>query len=179
MTVSEIMQQSQSVQIKNIGVLAAEYKRLTGRTVCRTCGGDVSFMLRYLKNLKVMTKFEFKNHLAIYRMEKGSSERVSQNTLTDEKAIEYLSINPERISLFKSYPENWINLLQVPEPKDEDCCEDETEVPCDDCLRKALNGLKMAELKEQYPEVPTPFGMKKAALIEAIIQIKLAEAKNS
>ncbi len=187
MTIANILELPKNKMLKHIDALAKEYKTLTGRTVCRTCGGDVSFMLSYLKNYKQMGKFEFKNPVAIYRVQKGKNERISQNSLTDTKAIDYISINKERISLFKSYPENWEQMVdqyldasaRVMLEHGSDCCEDEEAVPCDDCLRTALNRLKMQELKEQYPEIPLTFGMKKTELVEAIIQIKLAEAKKS
>tara|TARA_R110000823_G_scaffold266679_4_gene386433 strand:- start:3931 stop:4494 length:564 start_codon:yes stop_codon:yes gene_type:complete len=187
MTIANILELPKNQMLKHIDALAKEYKTLTGRTVCRTCGGDVSFMLGYLKNYKLMGKFEFKNNTAIYRVAKGSDERISHSNMTDAKAIDYLSMNKERIGLFKSYPENWEQMVdqyldasaRVMLEHGSDCCEDEEEVPCDDCLRTALLRLKMKELKEQYPEIPLHFAMKKAELVEAIIQVKLAEAKKS
>lgn len=169
---------------KHINILDDEYFRITGRRVCRTCSGDVQYMINLLKNKKEMSKFELKSPTAIYRMEKGSPVKVSQSVLTDVLAIEYLAINPERISLFKRYPNNWeesVRLAQgvIEELATEDCCDDHSEesVPCDDCMRTKLNKLKMSELKKQYPEIPIAFGMKKVELVEAIIQMKLAEAK--
>jgi hypothetical protein len=181
MTIAEILELPQTQALKHINVLDAEYYRLTGRKVCRTCGGDVMFMLSYLKNLKVMSKFELKNPNAIYRMKKGSPERVSQSLLTDTLAIEYIARNKERIVLFKTFPENWEEIIDAGKAiimEADDCCDEETAVPCDDCMRKDLNKIKMQDLKTQYPEVPAPFGTKKADFIEAIIQVKLAEYKN-
>lgn len=111
-----------------------------------------------------MSKFEFSNPVAIYRVRKGSPERISQSNLTDDKAIEYLSINPERISLFKTYPDNWQELADVP-------AEDAPEEECNDCLRDKLNKLKMSEIKKQYPEIPITFAMKKADLIDEIVKL--------
>lgn len=169
MTISDIAALPFSEMKKHINLLDDEYHKRTGRRVCRSCSGDVQFMINYLKNLKDMSKFELKNPVAIYRMQKGRAERITQSILTDDMAIEYLSINPERIVLFGRYPDNWEQLIGLA-PEDE--AEDEE---CSDCLRDKLNKISMKKLKADYPEIPIIFAMKKADLIDEIV--KLSEVK--
>lgn len=176
---TEILELPNHLMLKHIDALAQDYLETTGRHVCRSCGGDIKFMISVLKNKYKMTNFKLIKPFVIYKLQKGSPKTISNDTMTDELAIEFLQIDPARIAVFSQYPENWEELITPTAPEaakvDEDCCDDEHEgKPCTDCMEKSLRKLKMKELKEQYPEVPTPFGMKKDELIEAIIQYKLA-----
>ena len=120
-----------------------------------------------------MSKFEFKSSTAIYRVDKQKQARISQSNLTDESAVEYISLNPERISLFKKYPDNWQELIGLTTAEVvDDCCDDDTDVPCDDCMRQALEKLTLRELKIQYPEIPLVFAMKKMDFIDSVIEMK-------
>ena len=103
-----------------------------------------------------MTNFEFKKLNGIYKMKQGGSVTISNKSMTDEIALEFLSINKERISLFSKYPENWEELLDNPtvEPKVdvEPIHLEETPIIQSD-LRDELSKYKMQELREMYPDI--------------------------
>ena len=58
-----------------------------------------------------MTQFKFKRHAASYKNAKGDKTTISNATMSDEKAVEFLATNPERIRLFSDYPSNWETLI--------------------------------------------------------------------
>lgn len=92
-------------------LLAKDYKEKTGRAVCLSCPGDVRGMISKLKKIYIMSDFEFKRAYAQYRNKKGDRFTISNSSMTDEKAIEFLRTNPDRISLFSKYPKNWDELI--------------------------------------------------------------------
>lgn len=179
MTVREILELNRPQMKKYLPQLADVYRQTTGRDICLTCWGDINYMITYLKNEQKMStnKFRLKNDLAIYKMEKGSPRTIRQDILTDELAIEYIKINPERIALFSHFPEDWRQLCGLVEDQTEDhddCCEDEEEEPCLDCLKASLMKQTLPELKEQWKDdVKFYFGMKKTEYVDAIAQHKL------
>ncbi len=97
---------------KNLKALADDYKEKTGRVVCLSCPSDIQFMISSLKQFYKMVNFEFKKNAAQYKNAKGDKTTISNNTMTDEKAIEFLKTNPERIALFSKFPENWMELIE-------------------------------------------------------------------
>lgn len=66
-----------------------------------------------------MSNFEFKHPMAMYRNKKSDTTTISNSNITDEKAIEFLQTNPERIRLFSKYPKNWETLI-LDGPTDEE-----------------------------------------------------------
>jgi hypothetical protein len=111
MTIPEILEGTKKDIVANIDLLAKVYLEKTGRKVCRTCPSDINYMILSLKNIYKMTQFKFKRHAAQYKVKKGDKTTISNATLTDEKAVEFLRENPERISLFMTFPSNWEQLL--------------------------------------------------------------------
>lgn len=63
-------------------------------------------------NKKIMSnsKFKIKEGVPFLQMEFGSGTFFSNETITDDLAIEYLKKNPNRISNFSQFPENWKKL---------------------------------------------------------------------
>ena len=110
-SIPEILEGSKKEIQSNIGFLAKDYLEKTGRKVCRTCPSDLNYMILTLKNLYKMTQFKFKRHAAQYKNKKGDRTTLSNSNMTDEKAIEFLNTNPERIRLFSDYPSNWETLI--------------------------------------------------------------------
>ena len=55
--------------------------------------------------------FRLRSVLGAIQMSFGSGQLVSNANLTDELAIEFLRVNPNRISMFSAYPENLEELL--------------------------------------------------------------------
>jgi hypothetical protein len=49
----------------------------------------------------------------------GSGQFITNAVLTDALAIEFLKVNPNRISMFSEYPDNWRELLNEVEITDD------------------------------------------------------------
>jgi len=152
----EILKLPQSQLKLHIKELAEDYYVNYGRRVCTSCPSDINNMLITLRKHYKMTNFEFKKLNGIYKMKQGGSVTISNKSMTDEIALEFLSINKERISLFSKYPENWEELLDNPtvEPKVdvEPIHLEETPIIQSD-LRDELSKYKMQELREMYPDI--------------------------
>lgn len=113
LSIIEILEADDKTLFANINRLAVEYLKEAGRKVCKTCPASVRLMILTLKHIYKMEQFKFKKPKAQYKNKKGDSVTISNSTMTDEKAIEFLKTNPERISLFSDYPENWKELLTI------------------------------------------------------------------
>lgn len=167
----EILKGDNKTIRKHAVELAKIYKEKTGRVVCLSCAGDISYMISSLKLIYKMKNFEFRKENAHYKNKKGDRVTISNSNMTDEKAIEFLKINPERISLFSKYPDNWKELIGIKKKKksrqifdievidaihENDCCEEEHDEPCEECKEKKkaeLNEMSLKELREAYPEI--------------------------
>ena len=108
----EILKGTKEELRKNLPFLAKDYKEKLGRKVCLTCPSDIQYMILSLKNFYKMTKFEFIKPAVQYKNKKGDRTTISNATMTDKKAIEFLKTNPKRIDLFKTYPSNWKDLIE-------------------------------------------------------------------
>lgn len=111
----------------NLKLLANDYKEKTGRVVCLSCPSDIAYMISSLKLIYKMNNFEFKKNAAQYKNLKGDKTTISNGTMTDEKAIEFLKTNPERIVLFSKYPENWESLIKEVSLTEEELAEKNAE----------------------------------------------------
>jgi hypothetical protein len=80
---------------------------------------DIQSMLNYLKRHYKLTSFQLSKPNVIYKVQKGSAVTISNEKMTDELAIEFLKINPERISLFSVYPDNYKELIGLEQPEGE------------------------------------------------------------
>ena len=171
----KILSASKTVIKSNLQLLAKDYKEKTGRTVCLTCPSDIAYMLSTLKTIYKMTVFEFKRERAQYKNAKGDRTTISNNTMTDEKAIEFLKTNPKRISLFSKFPENWKEVIKgtaktegqvEAEAQAEEATKAAEEAAnggevdlmkedCPECIKKRqeLSKMKLSELRKLYPEV--------------------------
>lgn len=126
---------------KNLKKLAEDYKEKTGRVVCLSCPSDIQFMISSLKQFYKMVNFEFKRNAAQYKNAKGDKTTISNNTMTDEKAIEFLKTNPERIKLFSKFPENWKELIEGKQLTEEELQAQAAEQAAE---LEAANALKLA-----------------------------------
>lgn len=61
---------------------------------------------------KIESNFRLKGIVGIIQMSFGSGQFISNANITDDLAIEFLKVNPNRISMFEAYPENWKELVQ-------------------------------------------------------------------
>lgn len=64
------------------------------------------------KEMRKESVFKLKPQITSLQMDFGSSEWFNNDTLTDETALRYLSINKNRIANFETYPNNWESLLK-------------------------------------------------------------------
>ena len=105
---------------------------------CTTCGNKLSGYWNRLvnegneklhKKLKVMArkeqntqdelqedsnepcKFRLRSGITSLAIDFGSSELFNNDTLTNDIALRYLKINPNRIANFDLYPDNWEELI--------------------------------------------------------------------
>lgn len=100
--------------------------------------------------------FQLKKAQVIYKLQKGSPKTISNQKITDELAIEFLKINPERLRLFSKYPENISELIGetkeeevvhteskevTPEPK-KTAQKKVTKKPCKSCKKKTITKRK-------------------------------------
>ena len=131
-----------------------------------------------------------------YKVQRGSSASISNVSITDEKAIDFLRKGDfeSRLKLFKIYPENVREIVlgdtghqdlvdtilegaedtteDTPKDATTDCCDDTTE-PCEDCQKEKteqLLKLKLKELKTAYPDFKYKVGMTKQEFVELIIK---------
>ena len=111
MSIITILESSNKEIIANLDILAKDYKEKLGKEVCKTCPSSINLMVLSLKNHYNMTQFRFKRAVAHYKNKKGDKTTISNSTMTDEKAIEFLKTNPERITLFSEFPSNWEQLI--------------------------------------------------------------------
>lgn len=56
-------------------------------------------------------KFRLRAGITSLAMDFGSSELFNNDTITNEVAVRYLKINPNRIANFEVYPEDWEELI--------------------------------------------------------------------
>lgn len=152
------------------------YRKEFNVKVCTTCPGVIETVLQKLKNMVNESKFALIKDSVIYRIEKGKAGTISNKTMTDEKAIAFLTVRPERIDLFDrtdwdkighlydltefGYPkEDQEELLEATTPLlSEDNQEDheesqEVEEDCLECRRETLELHKMQELREMFPNI--------------------------
>lgn len=57
-------------------------------------------------------KFRLRSGITSLAIDFGSSELFNNDTLTNDIALRYLKINPNRIANFDLYPENWEALIE-------------------------------------------------------------------
>lgn len=176
MSIIEVLNGTKKDIKANIDLLAKDYLKKTGRKVCRTCPSDIQYMILSLKNYYKMTQFKFKKPFGMYKNKKGDKTIISNATMTDGKAIEFLKTNPKRIELFSEYPSNWKKLiegkaetedekaerlaaeaeLQAKKDSESDKEKPEGEKPEGENLkpsRENLMKMSLKDLREKYPEI--------------------------
>ena len=122
---SELLNESFDVlasDITKLQRLVSFYSRIYGVTPsCLSCGGNKKYLEMYnkLKNegLTIMStqeqsEFLLKDGVSGIPLDFGSRVFLSPTTLTDELAVQFLSKNKRRITIFKKYPENWEQLVE-------------------------------------------------------------------
>lgn len=107
----------------------------------------------------MITDFELKGLNPYYRLEKGKAGTISNGQMTNELAIEFLSIDPTRIRLFSKYPENWREQISTGKLEKENA---------EKVTKEELEAKKYNELAKAYPE-HFKIGIKKQELIKSIL----------
>lgn len=162
----EILSGSKEKIKANLHLLAKDYREKTGRKVCLTCPSDIAYMILSLKHFYKMTNFAFKRTAAHYKNKKGDKVTISNGTMTDEKAIEFLRTDPKRIKLFSKYPEGWQELLKKGKMTDEQVDEQLA-------IRAEMEAAKAAKAAKN-PEGETSSEEKEA---EGVKEMKVNEAE--
>ena len=116
---TELLNEPYGVIANDIGKLqrlVQYYQHIYGVEACVGCGGKNKYEL-YYKTLKIEgisimenkenTSFVFNKGVTIVPMTFGSNRMLTPITLTDDLALEFLSGNENRITLFEKYPEDW------------------------------------------------------------------------
>lgn len=167
--ISEILNSDNKTIIANLDILANDYKEKTGKKLNRGCSSCISEMILTLKHHYNMSEFKFKRNAASYKNRKGDKTTISNSTITNEKAVEFLRTNPKRIELFSKFPSNWqkmvdqgfdyetkeekekrhaieAEIIEVKKSKEANQVQEENE-------KAKLLKLSLKELRAKYPEI--------------------------
>ena len=96
--------------------LVSYHINIFGSTSCASCGGEEKYREYYSRlkteGLMIMerqanARYVLKDGSGTMQLEFGSNRIISPANLTDELAVEFLAINPNRIVKFKKFPEDW------------------------------------------------------------------------
>lgn len=93
------------------------YKYVYGVKACTSCKNK--FQSYYQKLLvdgveRMTSKtslFKLRTDIAVNHIITENGEIISQTDADNQVCIDYLKVNPNRISLFEKYPENWLELI--------------------------------------------------------------------
>lgn len=87
----------------------------------KACSGCKNKFPTYYKKLmengveklteKVESNFKLRADIGVLQINFGDGEFISQSYAPDHLCIGFLNANPNRISLFEKYPENWKELI--------------------------------------------------------------------
>lgn len=162
-------------------ILLNHYKELFSADLCLSCPGTFSRMIIKLKKYYNMSNFELKGDSMTYRISKKSPKIINNNIITDELAIEFISVYPEkRILKFSKYPKNWKELVEeylgqeIVEPEPEKPETEQSNIDIEDeqqinAIRESLRERKMHELRTLYPDIKAT---SKEDFIDEIIKIE-------
>jgi hypothetical protein len=129
-------------------------------------------MIRKLKKHMNMSDFELKGN-AYYRLSKKTTKTINNKNITNDLAIEFLTIDPSRIRLFEKYPENWEELLSDEPIKEESAPEEEHIDSYEEQLKRSeLYNTKLKDLKKLYPKIKFSVGMSKDDFITEILKLE-------
>lgn len=118
--IKKILNSSDDVVSKNIEILSELYYKNTGRKLNKSCPSCVREMILTLKSVYNMSSFKFKKPNVQYKNKRGDKKTISNSTMTDEGAVEFLKTNTERIGLFSEYPSNWKKLISGEQETEEE-----------------------------------------------------------
>lgn len=80
-------------------------------TNCKKKNNTVEKMTVTKDETATVSKFKMRNNTGVHQISFGSGLFISNGNLTDELAFDFLKENPNRISLFEVFPEDWKELL--------------------------------------------------------------------
>ena len=136
------------------------YKQIFGTTPCITCKGRLEQSVTQLKNaltnnpgLMEEKKFVIKDNTVISTF--GTSLSYTNANITDESAIEILRRNPKTIKWFKTFPDDWQELLNPKENSVNEEHEEPEEIDISEVIfeYEELKKLKVPELKKIAKEL--------------------------
>lgn len=146
---------------EDLSLLSSNYTELTGDKVCMSCRGELIKMHVFLKKHYMTTEFKLAKPFVIYKIQRGLPNTISNDKMTNELALEFLRIRPERISLFSEFPQNWKELLNIDEkdtvePSNEVNTTENNEVSSNESTeytKEELESLKMGDLRYLFPAI--------------------------
>lgn len=94
------------------------YKFIYGSKACSSCKDKFpkyyqELMSNGVEKLtqKTESNFKLRTNIGLLQINFGSGLFISQSEAPDELCLRFLKENPNRISLFEKYPENWKELI--------------------------------------------------------------------
>lgn len=113
---AEIATNWRAADTGSLSILVNWYKSQTGNALdCYNCEGKkqryFSEVIAYLSaikstGMKVTQEWKLKSNNA-YPISFGSGDFISNASMTEEKAIRFITENPNRIKIFQNFPANW------------------------------------------------------------------------
>ncbi|HRE77112.1 MAG TPA: hypothetical protein PLL09_04720 [Flavobacterium sp.] len=95
------------------------YKFIYGVKVCSSCKDKFPTYHQKLSvdgleklEMKSNGNFKLRDNIGVLQINFGEGKFISQLNCADEICIEFLKVNPNRISLFSDFPENWKELIK-------------------------------------------------------------------
>lgn len=94
------------------------YKFIYGVKVCTSCKNKFpTYYKKLMENgIEKLTEslcvFRLRKDLGVIQINFGDSQFISQSEADFDTCIGFLKANPNRISMFEKYPENWKQLIQ-------------------------------------------------------------------
>lgn len=99
--------------------LTEYYKYIFNAKGCSTCKDKFPTYYKKLvesgvEKLTILTtgNFKLRSNIGVVEINFGNGQFISQSNASDKVCIAFLKANPNRISLFESFPENWKDLIQ-------------------------------------------------------------------
>lgn len=102
------------------------YKFIFNAKTCSTCKDKFPIYYKKLiesgvEKLSIITngKFKLRKNIGVVEISFGNGKFISHSNADDDTCIAFLKANPNRISMFEIYPDDWKELIQDNEKENE------------------------------------------------------------
>lgn len=103
---SKLQKYWQKLQEQGVSILTQKEEKMKKQTK-KTDLENILVTSETIENQEVTKKFKLKEGIVALQLDFGSAVWFNNDTLTDELALEYLKINPNRIANFSVFPDDW------------------------------------------------------------------------